>query len=148
MNYCLCSEESCHWLFVSSYHSMFGLGCVKLFQRVFLYTVLICFHSINLLHSVMFLCFCKVPHNFQSIDSKLWFFRNSKLEIGNHLNAQISHLLMDKTKSSFKRAFLKTNKQQGFWDVPNWMWIQIAKQWTLQKWTRRWKQILVHMESG
>ena len=66
---------SYHCLFVSICHSMFSFWCVKMFQRVFLYTALtFYFHDINSLHTTMFLCFCKVPHNFQYIDPKLWFF--------------------------------------------------------------------------
>ena len=52
--------------------------CKIVSESIFVYYTHFYFHDVNPLHSVMFLCFCKVPHNFQSIDPKLWFFRNLK----------------------------------------------------------------------
>ena len=104
---------SYHWLFVSIYHSMFSFWCEKCFSDIFIHCTHFYFHGINPLHSVMFLCFCKVPHNFQFIEPRLWIFECSKPKIIIHLQEHQFHIYWWTKACHHLREYLKTTSNRS-----------------------------------
>ena len=97
------------------------LMCKIVSVSIFVHCAHFYFQGANPLHSVMLFCFCKVPHNFQFVDPKLWFFECSKSEIIIHLQEHQFHIYwMTIAKPSLKKHL--KNQQTRPLRYPLWMW--------------------------